>query len=146
MNRLVLALLLVGCVKSRVDEQDAGATSSAITARPATTAAGLSVDQCEKILVGAEKKLSEARAAAATECKTKDDCTLVYDAACIGSCPVHPIAKSAQAAYERTFEGLRTTSCKEWNEGGCPKTTPKPTPTCRAFPVACTNGKCVRGE
>lgn len=135
MRRIALALVLVGCVKTRVDEHDAGATAAAT--------AGLGVEQCEKILVGAEKTLSEARAAASTDCKTKEDCTLVYTGACVGSCPAHPIAKSSEASYESTRARLRDTSCKAWNEGGCPNTTPKPTPTCRAFQVACTNGRCV---
>lgn len=145
MKRALLAIVLVGCVKTQPDGHDAGAgavaTSTAAVAAPTSTSLG--VTDCESMLVDAEKKAGEARAAASTQCKTDDDCTLVESGVCVAACADRAIAKNALPAYVAVRDALKSTTCRKWTEAECPKTTPKPAPACKPQKAACTGGTCV---
>ena len=147
MKRLALAavvLVLVGCVKTRQGEATNDAAPTPEVIAPGTDSTpGLSVEQCETILVEAERARLRARAAAPATCKAADDCALVESSACTPGCSDRAVAKSGVAGYAAKRDELRATKCKAWNDGRCAVITPKPMPMCAAATAACVAGKCI---
>lgn len=141
---ILASVTSMACVRSRTDEkkrQDApGATAPAATA--ATNSTAFTVQQCESLIVDAERKLADARNKASADCKKDDDCQLVETSACVPACNDRAIAKKAAGAYQKQREMLRNTSCKLWNDAECARTTPKPMPDCKPLEVACNANKC----
>lgn len=142
-NALLLFFFLMGCVKSKPDGADAGRASPPVPTSTATTqSTAFTVQQCESLVVDAERKLADARNKASADCKKDDDCQLVETSACVPSCIDRAVAKKAVAEYVKEREMLRSTSCKLWNDAECPRTTPKPAPQCKPMKVACNANKC----
>jgi hypothetical protein len=143
MKKAIFGLLLIGCVRSRPDEKDAGAPPPAApVVTPAATSTGFTVAQCESLLIDAERKLSSERSRAPSDCKNDGDCQLVETSACIPACVDRAIAKKGVDHYMKEREILRQSSCKLWNDAECARTTPKPQPECPPMKAVCKAGQC----
>lgn len=147
LSSLVGLVGLVGCVNSKKPaSQDAGTAPPAVSQATPSTANvnsnAFTVEQCESLLVDAERKLADARSRAQTTCKKDDDCKLIEMSACIPACVNRSIARMAVEPYMKEREMLRQTSCKLWNDAECPRTTPKPTPQCPEMKAICRAGRC----
>lgn len=146
MKKALLLLFLIGCVKSKPEGGDAGqasppAPASAATSQ-STSSTAFTVQQCESLLVDAERKLAAARNEAAADCKKDEDCQLVETSACVPACSDRALAKKAVAAYVKERDMLRDSSCKLWNDAECSRTTPKPVPDCKPMKAACNANAC----
>jgi hypothetical protein len=144
LTALVFALGGVGCLKSKpAPTEDAGSTAAPIVSATATTNSNVfNVQQCESLVVDAERKLADARNKAATDCKKDDECQLIETSACVPACSDRAVAKKAVTAYAKERDMLRMSSCKLWNDAECARTTPKPTPQCLTMKAVCKANKC----
>lgn len=118
------------------------ATGTATAATTASGSAPFTVEQCESLLVDAERKLAETRSQAPADCKKDDECKLVDTSACIPACADRAIAKKGVEAYSKRREELRMSSCKLWNDAECARTTPKPQPQCAPMKAVCRASHC----
>lgn len=146
MKKALLLLGLIGCVKSKPVSQDAGATatvtSAGATPQAAATSTAFTVQQCESLVVDAERNLAAARNKAATDCKKDEDCQMIETSACVPACVDRAIAKKAVGEYVKTREQIRMSSCKLWNDAECARTTPKQAPPCTPMKAVCKANKC----
>jgi hypothetical protein len=141
---LITALVGVGCLKSTpAPSEDAGTTAAPVVSATTTTNSNVfTVQQCESLVVDAERKLAEARNKAATDCKKNDDCQIIETSACVPACSDRAVAKKSVAAYAKERDMLRQSSCKLWNDAECARTTPKPAPQCQTMKAVCNANKC----
>jgi len=135
-------LFVQACIKSRPEEKDAGKVEAPPAQTASTTSAAFNVQQCESLLIDAERKLADERAKAPTDCKKDDDCKIIETSACVPACNDRAIAKKGEAAYTKQREILRQSSCKLWNDAECPRTTPKPQPNCAPTKAVCKANRC----
>lgn len=121
----------------------AGASASA-REDPKRAAKALTAEECMSLHDDEVRTLADTRTKNDAPCKTDAECIMVPAAVCGGSdCGGMPMAKVGEAAVRTRATELEQTTCAKWNDAGCPRIAPLPTPSCLAREPACIDGRCA---